>query len=62
MNMVEAIRKAVETRDPSLAAAVTDKLRGLGWRHDEIEEAVRYWTGVSPAKWEALLYEADALD
>lgn len=57
-----ALRLAIDTNDPRLAAKVCDVLRFRGGLdYYQIAELVERQTGCTPARWEALMYAADTM-
>ena len=59
MTVAEAIKKAVETGNAAMAGVAADALRNRGWDYEAIYQTAKRFTGVSPADWEALMYESE---
>lgn len=59
MTLGDAIRKAVQTRDPIVAAGIVDMAAAKGLTHAQIWRMVNNVQPISPAEWDELLYEAD---
>ena len=61
MNIVEAIKKAIETNNAGMAGGISDFLRFKhGMTYDQIFSVVeKAKLGYSPADWDALLYESE---
>ena len=56
------LQRALYTQDAEEVAAVIDFLRFAdGFTYDECYEMAAELTGISPALWDELLYEADSI-
>jgi len=59
----EVTKEAVRTGDARKAGKVADVLRfGHGFRYDDVLAFFRRITGITPADFEALMYEADVAE
>ncbi len=59
----EALGRAIDSSDASLAAHVADRLRYTGMTYAQIfSRAQTVRPGLQLATWEALMYEADEMD
>ena len=59
MTFEQAIRKAIEDRNPTLARQVADRLRACSLNYDESYDMVNHLAPISEAAWAELLRQAD---
>lgn len=60
MTIGEALKKAIDERNPAMAGRIVDNLRfRFGMRYADAYGMAHRLTGISEADWEGLMYEAD---